>query len=90
MGRTCAVHRHRDDVPLEVHHIWPRGRGGADVAINRVTVCANGHSAIHELLTRIERAGTYKAVPWRVRIRFGFKVRRLALQGWSRYGEIDD
>jgi hypothetical protein len=48
MGRRCAAHNHREDVPLEVHHVWPTGKGGPDVAWNRVTVCANAHGATPE------------------------------------------
>jgi hypothetical protein len=82
MGRTCWAHRHRDDVPLEVHHVWPVGAGGPDVKANRVTVCSNAHSATHDLLAKMMKAGTDR-VPWLVRIRYGPKVRRLARAGFA-------
>jgi 5-methylcytosine-specific restriction endonuclease McrA len=81
MGRECFVHRHRDDVPLEVHHVFPKGLGGPDVTANRVTVCSNGHGSVHSLLDKMLKAHTEK-VPWRVRRRYGRKVRRLAAAGY--------
>lgn len=82
MGRTCWCHTHRDDVPLEVHHIWPLGSGGPDIKANRVTVCSNAHSATHDLLAKMLKAGT-SSLPWYVRIRYGSKVRRLAAAGFA-------
>lgn len=82
MGRNCWAHRHRDDVPLEVHHVWPVGSGGPNVAPNRVTICSNAHSAAHDLLAKMLRADTPK-LPWRVRIRYGRRVRRLAEAGYA-------
>ena len=82
MGSSCAVHRHRELVPLHVHHVHPLGDGGQDVAANRVTVCANGHYSTHALLDamrKARRAGT--TVSWRVRRQYGPKVRRYADQG---------
>lgn len=84
MGRRCAVHFHREDVPLETHHIWPTGKGGPDTAANRVVVCANGHGAIHALLLAMDK--DFGRLPWRVRRRFGLRVRRLAHAGWVQYG----
>jgi 5-methylcytosine-specific restriction endonuclease McrA len=78
MGRGCAVHRHREDVPLEVHHIWPLGDGGPNTASNKVTLCSNAHSAVHDLLAK-RRKGP---VPWPVRRRYGPGVRHLAEDGW--------
>ena len=86
MGRACAAHLHREDVPLEVHHIWPMGDGGPDRAHNRVTLCANAHGAVHDLIDKGRRlkvpAGTL-ALPWAVRRRYGRRIRQLADQGWS-------
>jgi hypothetical protein len=37
MGRDCFAHRHSDDVPLELHHVWPKSyQGGPDVKANRI------------------------------------------------------
>lgn len=82
MGRDCWCHVHRDDVPLEVHHVWPLGAGGPDVKANRVTICSNAHSGTHDLLLKMLKAGTV-AVPWHVRWRYGRKVRRLAVAGFA-------
>ena len=78
MGTACAVHRHRELVPLHVHHVQPLGLGGADVAANEVTLCANGHYSVHALLDAL-LAGP---VPWRVRRRYGLRVRALAERGY--------
>lgn len=82
MGRECWAHRHRDDVPIEIHHVWPVGSGGPNVKANRVAVCSNAHSAVHDLLGRMVRAGTDR-LPWTVRRRYGRKVRRLAAAGFQ-------
>jgi hypothetical protein len=82
MGRHCAVHTHREDVPLEVHHIWPLGEGGPDTKANKVTVCSNGHGSIHDLLAKIKKAGSVRAVPWPVRRRYGWRIRGYATLGW--------
>jgi hypothetical protein len=84
-GRGCAVHLHLSAVPIEVHHIRPRARGGRDVADNRLALCANGHGDVHYLLDLVERAGGWAAVPWPVRRTYGKLVRRVALQGWLTY-----
>lgn len=82
MGRTCWAHHHREQVPLEVHHVWPKGAGGPDVAANKVTICANAHSSCHDLLLKMLKAGTVKP-PWLVRRLYGRKVRRLAVAGYT-------
>lgn len=82
MGTGCAVHRHREQVPLQVHHIHPLGRGGADVPDNRVTLCANAHGSVHALLDDLLRTGGL--TPWSRRVRFGRGVRRYAAEGFAR------
>ncbi len=84
-GRTCSLHRHREDVPEEDHHVWPLGMGGPDVAANKERVCANGHGMVHyylALLFKAERTGG--SIPWSTRRRFGFRTRRLAMLGYRR------
>ncbi len=47
---TCALHKdHGSARPIRgaVHHVWPVGAGGPDTAANRVTICSNGHDAVH-------------------------------------------
>ena len=48
-GGHCTVHgSHRPAVSgTEIHHVWPKGMGGPDVADNRVEVCPTGHTNIH-------------------------------------------
>lgn len=83
MGRRCVVHKHREDVPIEVHHVWPSSAGGPDTADNKVPLCANAHSACHDLLQKVVRAGKWTGVPWSVRRRYGWRVRRLAKRGFD-------
>lgn len=84
MGRDCAAHHHREDVPIELHHVWPVGDGGPNIKANRVSVCANAHSSIHDLLDKGRKiAGGPAALPWRVRLRYGQGVRRIARAGWD-------
>lgn len=79
MGTGCAVHRHRELVPLNVHHIHPLGLGGRDVPANRVTLCANAHYSVHALLDlMLDAAGP---VPWPVRRRYAWRVRQIAAAG---------
>jgi hypothetical protein len=50
---VCALHSyHGTAVPIRgvVHHVLPRGAGGPDTAENRVTICANGHDAVHAVM----------------------------------------
>lgn len=83
-GQPCEVHN--SHVPTshvnEVHHIWPRGRGGPNVAENRVTVCATGHNNIHQLLN--EMLATNGNVPYSVQRMYAFKERELARLGYER------
>jgi hypothetical protein len=83
MGVTCAVHRHREWVPIERHHVWPIGMGGPDVAANIVSVCANGHYAIHEVIRRLIAHGVHLPDAQH----FGVKVRWYAIQGWTAAGK---
>jgi 5-methylcytosine-specific restriction endonuclease McrA len=82
MGRECWAHTHREDVPLELHHVWPKGQGGPDVKANRVVICSNAHSAAHDLLAKMLKEHT-TALPWSVKRRYGRKVRRLAEVGYA-------
>jgi hypothetical protein len=79
MGRRCAVHTHLHLVPLNDHHIWPKGAGGPDTSDNLVTLCMNGHGSVHDLLSKMLRG----PVPWSVRRRYGLRVRRLASRGYD-------
>jgi HNH endonuclease len=80
MGLDCAAHRHRELVPLERHHVWPKGEGGPDTPDNLVTLCSNAHSAAHDLLSKMLR--TEGPVPWSIRRNYGRKVRAVADEGY--------
>lgn len=80
--KECAVHRHRELVPIETHHVWPLGMGGPDESWNKVTVCENGHGSIHAYLNLLIK---HKTLDWSVRRRYGRKVRALAQKGHDAY-----
>jgi hypothetical protein len=80
--KACAVHRHREWVPIEVHHCWPLGHGEPDIPANRVPLCSNAHGAVHSYLDRLLKADPKP--PWAFRRTFGRKVRALAELGLDR------
>jgi hypothetical protein len=57
-ARGCIVHpTHTPTSHVnEVHHVWPRGHGGPNIAANRIVVCATGHNSIHQLLSFMLKA----------------------------------
>lgn len=77
MGTDCWAHRHRELVPLEDHHIWPLGEGGPNTKANRIMVCSNAHSSVHDLLAKLKKG----PVAWPIRRQYGVRVRALALAG---------
>jgi len=48
----CLIHaRHIPRSHLNhLHHVWPLGRGGPNIAANRVPICPTGHTSVHLLL----------------------------------------
>jgi hypothetical protein len=80
----CLVHRiHKPNSHVnEVHHVWPKGRGGPDIAENRIVVCATGHNSIHKLIQEYELGrGT---VPYSLLKQYTMGERRLAHLGYDR------
>lgn len=51
-GDLCVVHGgHRPPVQETVlHHKWPKGMGGPDVADNLVRICPTGHANVHKAI----------------------------------------
>lgn len=94
MSTTCAVHAHDEWVPTNAHHVWPLGMGGPDKAANKVTLCMNGHGAVHAYMDHLIRYGPDAddprnpngGVPWSIAMHFGTKVRWLAFSGWDQAG----
>lgn len=80
MSMVCACHKHREMVPMEVHHIWPKGMGGPDIPSNRIRICSNAHGSIHSYLALLIKGNG--RVPWVVARHYGRAVRKYALQGW--------
>lgn len=52
----CAVHGRHIPRPYatDIHHVWPRGMGGPDVAENKIPVCSTGHQNIHAYLRLLQ------------------------------------
>jgi len=85
MGEECVVHRHREWVPIESHHVWPEGLGGPNVAANRISVCCNGHYSIHEFMRQLMIHNG--DVPTELARHFSKKVRAYATSGWTQAGK---
>jgi hypothetical protein len=66
----------------EVHHVWPLGDNGPDIAANKVVICATGHNSVHDLLGLWRKAGGEPA--WDVRQHYSKGERALAATGWDR------
>lgn len=80
---SCQIHKHRDKVPVDLHHIWPQEFGGPTRAENLIVLCANGHRLVHEYLELLIN-GNGKVV-WSIRMLYGPKTRKVAELGYSRY-----
>jgi 5-methylcytosine-specific restriction endonuclease McrA len=66
-------------VPLEVHHVHPLAHGGPNTPANKVSLCSNAHSATHDLLDKMLKG----RADWRVRLHYGWRIRRLAKRGYN-------
>lgn len=83
LGRVCLAHSEHDEpVPIELHHVRPRPRGGGDG--QQVQVCANAHGRIHALLDDIE--ATAKSSPYST---WGEVLRHMPEEMWSAYSVIE-
>lgn len=80
----CQVHN--THVPPshinEVHHVWPLGDGGPNIAANKVVVCATGHNNIHDLLNQYRKASG--DLGWDTLRHYARIERHYALLGWLR------
>jgi hypothetical protein len=74
-GFVCHVHESK--VSYEIHHVFPLGYGGKNVASNKVQICCNAHSDIHFLMELM-----FKGKPWEPRD-YGMKIRALAQSGYD-------
>jgi len=83
MGTECQCHSHRENVPIERHHVWPLGMGGPEEDGNIVKVCANAHHSIHAFLDHLVKTGG-DPDPTLAKM-YGWKVRRLARRGYDRW-----
>jgi hypothetical protein len=84
MGTMCAVHVHRTWVPMEVHHVWPKGLGGPDIAANKVKLCANAHYSVHSFIDLLIKNNG--RVPSETARHYSAKVKSFAMQGWTEAG----
>lgn len=83
-SKPCEIHK--THVPKShvnhVHHIWPLGDGGPNVAENRIVVCPTGHMNIHSLLDEYRRC---QGTPARfVLSHYATREREMAALGWVR------
>lgn len=94
-GRICLAHPDHDPaVPIQVHHVQPRARGG--IGSPTVRLCANAHGSVHSLLDAIEEVASvspYATVtevlnqlPAEVWRSYSGAERVIAYHGWRRYG----
>lgn len=74
-GFVC--HNHTSLVSYEIHHIWPTGYHGPDVAWNRIKICPNAHSDIHWLMNRMLAGKTYNLTE------YGPNIRHYAVEGYN-------
>jgi hypothetical protein len=87
-GLACSVHKHRDFVPAEDHHIWPKEWHGPDTKENLTRVCSNGHGEIHYYLNLLLATGhsdpvvAVNSIPHHIRARFGPRVKAFGLKGF--------
>lgn len=80
-SRDCAAHAHDSLVPIEKHHVWPQEYHGPTVPANLVQICANAHSDVHYLLSRMLKTGDQ--VPWTERRTYGPAIRDIAARGYA-------
>lgn len=85
MGSACKAHKHRELVPIEVHHILPMAHGGKNAPDNRIALCANAHGSVHYYLDLILKEGPNLA--WTAKRKFGRKVRAIAEEGYRRIND---
>jgi hypothetical protein len=84
----CQVHQSHTPKPHinEIHHIWPKGDGGPDIAANRLVICATGHNNVHALIDlyrRLWKDG--RATPTFGDLsRWGLSEQKVAKMGWDR------
>ncbi len=83
-SQPCAVHGgHKPTSHVnEIHHVWPLGQGGPNVAANRVVVCGTGHNSIHQLID--EYLQTKGVVPYSLLKQYTVGERQLAKLGYDR------
>jgi hypothetical protein len=80
----CQLHKvhHPRCHVNEVHHVWPLGDAGQDLAANKVIVCATGHNNVHHLLDAYRKVGGDPG--WPVRQKYAPEERVIAAIGWGR------
>lgn len=84
--RCVCVHTHAPQVdPLELqrHHVWPKSKGGPDVATNLRWLCPSTHVQVHRLWRLFERYG--KVPQWSLYRTFSPYTRATVADGWEQY-----
>ena len=87
VSQPCLVHKTHAPTPKVncVHHVWPKGKGGPNIAANRVVVCPTGHYNIHSLLAEYEKASGDPGS--KVRSHYSELEIELAALGWQRMSQ---
>lgn len=82
---TAECEAHRAHTPKAhrrvIHHIWPLGEGGANVASNRIVICDTGHYNVHMLLDLYKEYGG--PPPLEILRHWNSAERELAWMGWN-------
>lgn len=80
MTQCLCVAEHRPGALTgEVHHIWPKGMGGPDVEANRVFLCSNAHTNVHDILRYMVKDQKYLSYS-QVQALYPVPVNRYAFQ----------
>lgn len=95
MGRVCMAHaEHAEPVPIQIHHMRPRPRGGMESPT--IQLCANAHGTVHLMLDEIEAravaspyataAEVIRHLPRELWSGCPTLERAIAYRGWLAYG----
>lgn len=78
---TCVASHAPQPEELEIHHIWPMGKGGPDTKENRIWRCPTSHCNIHDLERAWYKAGGEPS--WEIRRRYSAQTRDLARRAYQ-------
>lgn len=81
----CIVHKVHAPTPYgtDLHHVWPKGMGGPDVAENKIPLCSTGHQNVHRFLEHLVKGEG--SVDWELARKFHPNERKYAKLGYDRW-----